>query len=130
LCVEQVFNGKSAGYFCLYQQGAPGAPADCTTARPYIKALSATSIDGTVASVCSLRVSTCTAQNQFSQTSCSSATNTADDTLCGFAPGADSKCVAFGTSQHRCTVLCGSSDDCKSGFTCNTGVNPSICNLL
>jgi hypothetical protein len=130
LCVEQVFNGKSAGYFCLYQQGAPGAPADCTTARPYIKALSATSIDGTVASVCSLRVSTCTAQNQFSQTSCSSATNTADDTLCGFAHGTDSRCVPFGTSQHLCTVACGSDLDCRTGFTCNTSINPPVCNLL
>lgn len=130
LCIEQIFNGKSAGHFCMYQQGAAGAPADCTTAPPYVKTLATTSIDGSVANVCSLRVSTCTALNQFSRTSCASASNNPDDSLCGFVPGVDSKCVAFGASQHLCTVVCGSDLDCKSGFTCNTGVNPNICNLL
>jgi hypothetical protein len=130
LCVEQIFNGKSVGHFCLYQQGATSAPLDCTMARPYIKAVSTTSIDGTAGLVCSLRLSTCTALSQFSQASCASATNTPDDTLCGAAPGVDSKCATYGTTQYRCTTACVNDDDCVAGLTCNTVTTPRVCNLL
>jgi hypothetical protein len=132
MCVEEKFNGQSVGYFCFYKQGdtANGAPTDCTlTGRPYSGVLkNAVSIDGATADICSLRVSTCTALNQFSQTNCTSSTNTANDGACGFAPGVDSKCVTYGT-QHLCTTTCGSDLDCQSGinFTCDTGANPPVC---
>jgi hypothetical protein len=131
LCVEQRFNGRSVGFFCFYKQGdtVNGAPADCTlTGRPYSGVLkNALSIDGQLADICSLVTSTCTALNQFRQTNCSSATGSADDLLCGSAPGVDSKCAAYGPSQHLCTVTCLSDLDCKTGVTCNTGVIPNIC---
>ena len=131
LCAEQTFNNASVGYFCFYKQGdtTNGAPADCTlTGRPYVKVLTTNSVDGQTAALCTLRTSTCQALNEFSSKDCGNS-GAPSDTLCGFAPGADSKCTAFGTSQFRCTVTCASDDDCKTGFTCNTGVNPNVCNL-
>ena len=93
MCVNEMFNGSSVGYLCFYKQGdtADGAPASCiSNGRPYSGVLKgATSIDGQTADLCSLRVSTCTALNQFSQTSCTSSTGTSNDQLCGFAPGID-----------------------------------------
>ncbi|MGC4070821.1 MAG: hypothetical protein QM784_40330 [Polyangiaceae bacterium] len=89
-----------------------------------------TSIDGETATLCTLRSSTCVALNQFSSTDCAPA-GTPDDTLCGVAPGVDSKCSLFSStlSMYRCTTTCGSNDDCKQGFTCNLGVNPNVCSF-
>jgi len=131
LCAEQVFNGASVGYFCFFEQGqtTQGAPAVCgDTGRPYVKAQRTTSIDGQSAEICTLAVSTCPALNEFRAKSCDNA-GAADDQLCGVAPGVDSKCVVYTSTQYRCTVTCGSDDDCKTGFSCNTGVNPNFCNL-
>ncbi len=127
LCVNEQFNGQSVGYFCFYKQGATGAPANCLlNGRPYAKTITgATSIDGQTADICSLRVTTCPALNEFSQKDCTSSTSTANDQLCGFAPGADSKCVAVTSTQYRCTTVCASNDNCK--FSCNTGTSPNIC---
>jgi len=136
MCVNQTFGGKSVGYFCFYKQGdtANLAPADCTlTGRPYVKVdKNAVSIDGQTADICSLVTSTCTALNQFRSTTCTSATSTTatpDDQLCGVSPGIDSKCIAYGTSQYRCTVTCLGDDDCPKGVNvaCDTGVNPPVC---
>jgi len=131
LCAEQVFNGQSVGHFCFYAKGdtAHGAPALCSSARPYVQTLLTRSIDGRVLELCLLRSSTCVALNQFSSKSCTSASSTPDDTQCGTSPGLDSKCASFDTGVYRCTVTCGSDDDCKVGFTCNTGVHPNVCNL-
>ena len=126
LCVEQKVNGNSLGYFCLWKQGdtAHNAPADCTaTGRPYFSAIVATSIDGEDAAICSLRASTCTAMNQYSQTSCASSPGTPDNSKCGFAPGVDSECASIG-SQYRCTVACLSDDDCPPG-----GITPITCSV-
>jgi hypothetical protein len=131
MCVEEMFNAKSVGYFCFYKQGdtAHGAPADCfTNGRPYSGVLkNAVSIDGQTADICSLVTSTCVALNQYRSTNCTSTTNTANDQLCGFAPGVDSKCVSFTSSTYLCTTTCLSDFDCKVGVTCNTGVNPNVC---
>jgi hypothetical protein len=133
MCVQEMYNGSPVGYFCFYKQGdtTNGAPAVCgDTGRPYVKVITgATSIDSQTADICSLRVSTCPALNQFSQTNCSPS-GTPSDANCGFAPGVDSKCAAFTTTQYLCTVTCASDFDCKAGFSCNTGVNPNVCNLL
>ena len=130
MCANEMFNGSAVGYFCFYKQGATGAPAVCgDTGRPYVKTLTgATSIDGQTADICTLRSSTCTALNEFSSKDCASA-GSASDQLCGFAPGVDSKCVAFTSTQNLCTVTCGSSLDCPVGvnFTCNTGAPVPIC---
>ena len=134
MCVNETFNGSSVGYFCFYKQGdtANGAPASCfSNGRPYSGVLkSAASIDGQTADICSLVTSTCSALNQFRSTNCTSATGTANDQLCGFAPGIDSKCAATTAADvYSCTVTCGSDLDCRSGFTCNTGINPPVCSF-
>ena len=129
LCAEQLFNGQSVGYFCFYKQGETGAPADCANGgRPYVKVWSTTSIDEQRATLCGLVVTTCIALNQFRQTDCT-ASGVATDTLCGFESAVDSKCALYGSTQHRCTVVCLSDDDCKPGVSCNTAVNPNVCNL-
>lgn len=133
MCVQEQFGSpaQSVGYFCFWKQGdvADGAPADCPTqGRPYVKAVTnAVSIDGAKSDICSLRSSTCVAKNEFSSKDCKNAA-APDDSLCGFAPTKDSKCSAFGTG-FRCTMTCGSDDDCPSSFTCNTGATPQVCNL-
>ncbi len=129
LCYLETFNSSSVGYFCFWKQGdtANGAPVDCTisTNRPYVRVESgAVSIDRDPSTLCTLRSTTCTAYNQFSNLDCAP-TGTPQDALCGFAPGTDSKCAQFGTTTYRCTTPCASTDDCK--FSCNTGVNPNIC---
>ena len=107
MCVNEVFNGSSVGYFCFYKQGATGAPAVCgNPSRPYSGLLkNASSIDGQVADICSLVVSTCPALSQFRSKDCTSA-GAASDQLCGFAPGVDSKCVAFTSPAFVCTDTC------------------------
>ena len=126
LCVEQKFGTLSVGYFCFFKQGdtANGAPADCTTAQPYVSGIAATSIDGEFAQICALRASTCIAMNQYSQTSCASSTGTPDNSLCGASAGVDSECTAYGASQYLCTVACGGNVDCPilgaTSMTCST----------
>jgi hypothetical protein len=137
LCVNEVFEygtpsglvKKSVGYFCFNRQDTM-PQNDCTTDPPYVKAVTATSIDGQTAFVCSLLKSTCTAMNRFRQTDClSKTTNTADDSICGVVAGIDSKCVQYGTTQYRCTVPCLSDDDCPTN---NPGCDMSthFCKLL
>jgi hypothetical protein len=128
-CYLETFNGSSVGYFCFWKQGdmADGAPTDCPTAgRPYVKSeKDVTSIDGDTATFCTLAASTCTAYNQFRDLNCAPS-GIPQDALCGFAPGADSKCATYGAG-YRCTTVCLSNDDCLTGSNCNTGANPRVC---
>jgi hypothetical protein len=131
LCYQQMFTGKPVGYFCFWKQGdtGNGAPTDCTVSsnRPYSRIESdVSSIDGTVATLCTLRSTTCAAYNQFGNVDCARSGPPNDD-LCGFAPGADSKCGKYGMITYRCTTVCLANDDCKPGVTCNTGVTPNVC---
>jgi hypothetical protein len=133
LCYQQMFDGKPVGYFCFWKQGdtANGAPISCALGsnRPYVKTQAeALSIDGEMATLCTLRSSTCLALSQFSSTDCAPS-GTPQDALCGFAAGVDSKCALYDSvlSLYRCTTTCLSSDDCKPGVTCNTGVTPNVC---
>jgi hypothetical protein len=133
MCVEEMFNGQSAGYFCFYKQGdsANGAPASCiSNGRPYSGVLkNAVSIDGKTADICSLVTSTCTALNEYRAKDCTSGA-TANDQTCGFAPGVDSKCASTSTAGvFLCTTTCLSDLDCKIGVACNTGVNPNVCSF-
>jgi hypothetical protein len=132
LCAEQTFNGKSVGHFCFYKQGdtANGAPVDCTlTGRPFVSVLNTTSIDGQLADLCTLAVTTCPALNEYRSLPVCNPTGTPNDTLCGFAPGEDSKCEPYGLTQYRCTVTCLGDDDCPLGatVTCSKGNNPNFC---
>jgi len=135
LCVPDTVSAgqtsKQVGYFCHWKQGdtANGAPSDCPTqGRPYIKVGSdVVSIDGEVADVCTLAVSSCTASTEFRNKNCAP-TGTPNDTLCGAAAPSDAKCVSFGAS-YRCTMTCLSDDDCPTGSSCNTAVTPRVCTL-
>lgn len=133
LCYEQTFEGQAVGYFCFDKQNdvENGTPADCTlpSNRLYVKTeVNAQSIDNETSTLCLLRASTCPALRDYSSVDCAP-TGTPSDAHCGFVPGADSKCVPYGTSQYRCTTNCLNNYDCKAGSTCNTAVNPSVCTL-
>jgi hypothetical protein len=130
LCVEEVFkSGKVVGRFCFPRLGV-GEVKDCTKVAPYVKALTADSIDGTLATVCMLRMSTCTALNQLGRQSCTAATGGPADSLCGEVPGEDSKCAIYGQSQYMCTVPCINDDDCL-GLSCTSGTpNKLYCSLM
>lgn len=131
-CARQTYNATTVGYFCFWKQGdtANGAPTSCfANGRPYVKTeADVVSIDGTTATLCTLRTSTCTAMNQFSSTDCAP-TGSPNDAMCGFASGVDSKCAETSSNSgiYRCTTACLSSDDCKSGLTCNTLTTPDTC---
>jgi hypothetical protein len=132
ICVLDKFGNpaQDVGYFCHWKKGdtANGAPSDCfATGKPYAGTqVNATSVDGSVADVCSLSVSTCVARNQFKSKDCAVA-SAASDAVCGFAPTKDSKCAQVPSStSYRCTMTCTSDEDCPTG-TCDTGAAPSVC---
>jgi hypothetical protein len=135
MCVLDTFGSgataKQVGYFCHWKQGdtVNGAPADCPTqGRPYFRLVSgASSIDGEVADICTLAVSSCPAKNEFRNKNCAP-TGTPDDTLCGVAAPNDAKCVSIGAG-FRCTMTCLGDDDCLTGSSCNTLVTPQVCTL-
>ncbi|HMJ11902.1 MAG TPA: hypothetical protein VK524_10840 [Polyangiaceae bacterium] len=136
LCVLQQFNSTTIGYFCVWQRaaGVGGAPSSCTNARPYFKAVGdAESIDGTTADICTLAVSTCPAQNDFRSPAINCApAGVPNDALCGFGGVADGYCRALPAPEddmYRCTVPCGSPDDCRIGFECDIVSNPPYCKL-
>ncbi|HEY4156939.1 MAG TPA: hypothetical protein VGM29_02535, partial [Polyangiaceae bacterium] len=108
---------------------ADGAPALCSSARPYVTTLTnAVSIDGSMSDICSLRVSSCVAKNEFSSKDCTKVA-APDDSVCGVSPPNDAKCAQFDVGVYRCTLTCGSDDDCPVGFPCNTGASPQVCAL-
>jgi hypothetical protein len=125
MCVLDTFasasSTKNVGYFCHWKQGdtAHGAPSDCAAGgQPYVGVVSnAKSIDGEMANICTLRVSSCPALSDFNVTNCAP-TGTPNDALCGFSPPEDAKCAPFGATGYRCTMKCASSDDCPGGLPC------------
>ncbi len=137
LCVPMTYDDPTtgaadpvpAGNHCLWRQDAagPGAPGgDCATIRPYVRGAAATSVDGTTATVCTLRVSTCESQAAFSMLDCMTL-DAAGDARCGQPGLHDGVCRMAGPTTNRCSVFCGSSDDCRGGFSCDTGASPSVC---
>jgi len=136
ICVSDKFGtpSKEVGYFCHWKKGdtADGAPLNCSvTGMPYVATqASAVSVDGATSDICTLAVSTCIARNQFRAKDCGVA-SAPSDAACGVSPGKDSKCSVYdaGAKSYRCTMTCGSDDDCPTPFTCNTGVSPAVCNV-
>ncbi len=131
MCVLQQFSDQDVGYFCFWKKGdtANGAPALCSSGRPYVDTVAnAVSVDGTVADICGLRVSTCPAKNEFSSKDCTTSA-AADDSKCSFDPTNDSKCAQYDVGVYRCTMTCLSDDDCPNGSACDTGANPAVCQL-
>lgn len=138
LCVLETFDGTETGYYCVWRKnGGGGAPTACSLARPFVDTRAgATSIDGTTADVCGLALTTCAGYNDFRDpdVNCEPTPDAANDTLCGYPALDDAHCRYFdddgaGDNFYRCTTPCGSDDDCKAGFACNTGVTPNVCTL-
>lgn len=134
LCVLQEFESATIGYFCMWRRGAGvgGAPSSCTSARPYFKAVSdSQSIDGITADVCTLAVSTCPAHSHFRNAEIDCAPGgVPDDSLCGAPAVSDGYCRPLPPPEqdsYRCTVACGTSDDCRVGFDCDIVANPPYC---
>jgi hypothetical protein len=130
-CVLEKYDGIDIGYFCFWKQGdtGNGAPSDCfTEGKPYAGVqVNATSVDGQKSDICTLRSSTCIARNQFSSKDCKSGA-TGENSLCGSTPPKDAKCDQVGASaNYRCTMTCGSDEDCPGVFTCNTSTD--VCEL-
>jgi len=135
MCVLDRFGSpaKDVGYFCHWKKGdaAGGAPTSCSmTGKPYSDTqLSVTSIDGVTSDICTLRSSTCIANNQFGSKDCAVA-SVPSDAACGFAPGEDSKCAVFDSTDgtYRCTMTCLVPEDCP-GSTCKPGAAPRVCSF-
>jgi len=123
LCVQEIFNGNMLGFACFWKKGESGAPANCSlSGRPFAKLLNTTSIDGVTADICTLRVSSCLAYNQFSAVACKGT----DDMACGAVPGVDARCALAEGDAFKCTMPCGNNEDCKPLFDCD-GTN--LCKL-
>jgi hypothetical protein len=119
------------GMHCAWPRDATGAGApdgSCLAVRPYLRASDLVSADGVAATVCTLRQSTCEAHADFSDVDCM--TLDADgDARCGLENVDDGVCRAFDAVANRCTVLCGSDEDCRMGFTCS-GDTPGVCEFM
>jgi hypothetical protein len=133
LCVPMTYDDPStpasdpvaAGFHCLQRQ-ATVAGADCINTRPHASPQMFTSIDGTTDVVCGLRASTCEAQAAFDMTNCMTLDASGND-RCGAAGLNDGVCRMRSVTTNRCSVYCVSNDDCRSGTSCNTALNPGVC---
>jgi hypothetical protein len=76
--------------------------------------------------VCALALSTCEAQGGYRMTDCMTLDATGD-ARCGVAAIHDGVCRMQDATHNRCTVFCGSDDDCRMGFSCDTSMTPPIC---
>ena len=129
LCVQETVNGQKLGFACFWKEGDTQnlAPANCSlNGRPFIKQeLNASSIDGAKADLCTLRVSSCLAFQQFSDVACTEPAMA--DSKCGAVPGVDARCAVMQPEVFKCTMTCGSNEDCISPFNCDTDQTPRIC---
>lgn len=140
LCVPMTYDDPTTpaadpvavGTRCLWRQDATGAGApngSCfSNERPYVRASSLTSIDGVSTTVCTLAVSTCESQGAFRMTNCMTL-DAAGDAMCGLPAVHDGVCRGVDMTTNRCTVFCGSDDDCPLGFPCDITVTPRVCHF-
>ncbi len=133
-CAREVFDGTELGYRCFWEPEAEGAPAGCPAAPPYVVLKSdVTSIDGVMADVCTLKVSTCKAHEDFGNVDCEAAEDVPDPSLCGEPDLNDAGCEFSGSvgddNYYRCTVRCAAHEVCPSeGLECPT-TSPRVCEL-
>ncbi len=127
VCLKMDFKGEEVGYFCQ-----PKRATTCAAERPYFEEQKqALGIDGVVAvDVCTLRVSTCPALQDYSSLNCGvdeegddGLDDRGDDSLCGDERFADDGyCVEQSTGVYRCTMPCNNAnEDCvqESGIVCS-----------
>ena len=126
------FEDQSVGYACFWKRnaGVNGAPEVCAlNGQPFAELIEdAVSIDGEVADICTLAVSTCVSHNEFRSEDCAPI-GTPDSTLCGFNGGADGWCREWQTNVYRCTMRCLSDEDCPEGSPCDMTASPRVCEL-
>ncbi|MGE0791630.1 MAG: hypothetical protein AB7S26_38500 [Sandaracinaceae bacterium] len=129
LCIPMTFMSNDVGNFCLWREDAPAGPnGSCANVRPYAAGAELVSVDTTTARVCGLALTTCPALNDFRMRTCTDGMlpGTTDDE-CGVVGLDDGLCrFSMTLGATRCTVPCGSDDDCKSGFACSPTA-PSYC---
>jgi len=140
-CVEQTFEDETVGTFCFWRIAATQGPnGSCLSVPPYARGLAnETSVEGTNVNVCGLAVTTCPGISHFRNSAIACAPGgVPNHDLCGFSyagegsPGndRDAYCEQVpNDTAYRCTVPCGSDDDCVDGFACQTGATPRVCGL-
>lgn len=129
VCVEMAFGGQpiAGTWYCQPVHDA----MNCSGARRFVALASGVvTIDGEVADLCTLRGSSCSAQNDYLK-SCGLGQDNqpvpvdhagepvapsvkGDNALCGLPELEDGFCVEVRPGVHRCTVLCGLLSDCPA----------------
>lgn len=106
-CVHQSQDGGSSGFYCLYLEGAVGAPTSCgdTSAEPFIQRVQATSVDGVSGNYCTLNTATCAVFGRF-KSAC------VEDQDCG-EPSEGAFCFP-NEPDRRCSYACGGHVDCPA----------------
>lgn len=154
---QRCVQSRGAGpWVCLWQRGARGgAPIACSPqGAPFASERALASIDERASELpmCDLRTASCAAYKAFSQpcgrygmrpgtlvsnygdSKIPEAERGKPATAQAIRPdpaacGAGGTCVAASaeTGTYECTMLCGGTQDCKSGFACSTQLEPNYC---
>lgn len=140
-CAPTDLDGTDAGYFCLWNLDADEmAPIACSTVRPFGSPDDVSTIAGQEAQVCTLRLSTCAAYNDFSSPgrgspSCAGEDTPEPDADCGHPDLDDGFCVEEDAASNLCTTRCTSDVDCVFGplrdeYTCDMSTGLCTFTLL
>jgi len=133
-CAPTRFEGMDAGHYCLWDLGAPEmAPIACSTVRPFGTPQDVTTLSDQSAEVCTLRLTTCPAYNDFSgpgrgSPSCAGEETPDADADCGHPDLDDGFCIEEDAASDLCTTQCTSDVDCVFGadsiaYGCNMGTS-------
>lgn len=132
-CVEQSADGRKVGAFCMWAKDALVGTRDCAEAgRPFVWLLTATSVDGVAATLCTLRSTTCPAYLDFGKSKRGGCDSTGRaDWYCGHDEFIDGICRSQeGASLvNSCTYPCDSEMDCPPASTCRSDAAGSFCSL-
>ncbi len=126
ICVHTTFGPEEleVGYFCLWIEGEPGAPESCALdGRPFVDTIDdVVSIDGQVATVCTLGTTTCPAlrDTEFGQ-ACDPYGDISEQ--CGHPGLEDGFCLRVTAYDFQCSIPCDSVDDCPADSASCATVN-------
>lgn len=140
-CAPTEFGDADAGHYCLWNLNADEmAPIACSTVRPFGTPENVDTIGGQSAEVCTLRLTTCPAYNDFStpgrgSPSCSGEETSEADADCGHPDLDDGFCVEEDAASDLCSTRCTSDVDCVFGplrdeYTCDMGTGLCSFTLL
>lgn len=104
-CVELAAPSAQTGHYCVYLAGQQGAPPSCAdaSARPFIRAVETTSVDGAFGTYCTLDTTSCDVFGRFKQ-ACTS------DAQCGSIT--DGAWCDLEDDTGRCSYVCEGDGDC------------------